>query len=234
MATPGKMACDNASPIRLRRRKIKNTPNGPAAKDKATVAAKARRIKPNSTKGPNQKSQRAVTENPLHTNDAPSAGFPRSAPVESAPIQRPAPPIKPFAENVPAPFPNHARPQSRPCPADAIAARYPITVPKSLHPRQKKAHLATLPRPAVQPRAQTTHAVIAPLIKSQANDQQNPTNPPAATTAAPVYAVPRIKHERPPPETINPVQQNHKHSWESSNPSHDAEANKQSAYLVHG
>src|SRR5699024_8428665 len=160
---------------------IKNTPNGPAAKDKATVAAKARRIKPNSTKGPIQKSQRAVTENPLHINDAPSAGFPRSAPVESAPIQRPAPPIKLFAENMPAPFPDHARRQSRSCPADAIAARYPITVPTSLHPRQKKAHLATLPRPAVPPRAQPTRVATAPLMESPETGEPNPISPPAAT-----------------------------------------------------
>src|SRR5690625_3292667 len=76
-ATPGKMACDKASPIKLRRRKIKNTPKGPAANDNATVAANARRIKPNSINGPIQKSQSAITENPLHINDGPNAGFHR-------------------------------------------------------------------------------------------------------------------------------------------------------------
>src|SRR5690625_3732596 len=75
--TPGKMACDKTSPIKLRRRKIKNTPKGPAANDNATVAANARRIKPNSINGPIQKSQSAITENPLHINDGPNAGFHR-------------------------------------------------------------------------------------------------------------------------------------------------------------
>src|SRR5690625_6067861 len=74
-ATPGKMACDRASPIKLRRRKIKNTPSGPAAMDRAKVAAKARRIKPNSLKGPQKKSHKAVTGNPPHTNVGPDADF---------------------------------------------------------------------------------------------------------------------------------------------------------------
>src|SRR5699024_7870338 len=197
------------------------------------VNAKVRRIKTNSKTRPTQKSQTAQTENPLHTKDAPSAGFPSSTPVESAPIQGPAPPIKPFAENMPAPFPDHARRQSRSCPADAVAARYPITVPKSLHPRQKKAHLATLPRPAVPPRAQTTRVAIAPLIESPVIGQQNLISPPAATPVAPVYAAPRTRHETRPPETTNPARQSHKHSWESSNPGHDTEASMQSAHHRH-
>src|SRR5699024_2602115 len=143
------------------------------------------------------------------------------------------PPIIHFAENRHHPCPEHARRKSRSWPADAIAARYTTAVQNSLHPRQKKAHLATLPRPAVPPRAQTTHAVIAPLIESPVTGQQNLISPPAATPVAPVYAAPRTRHETRPPETTNPARQSHKHSWESSNPGHDAEASMQSAHHRH-
>ncbi len=45
-ATPGRMACDMASPIRLMRRSTRNTPNGAAPSDKALAPASARRMKP--------------------------------------------------------------------------------------------------------------------------------------------------------------------------------------------
>ncbi|MNT58943.1 hypothetical protein D3C72_1964120 [compost metagenome] len=45
-ATPGKIACDIASPIKLMRRSTRNTPNGDAPSDKAQAPASARRMKP--------------------------------------------------------------------------------------------------------------------------------------------------------------------------------------------
>ena len=45
-ATPGRMACDMASPIRLMRRSTRNTPNGAAPSDSAQAPARARRMKP--------------------------------------------------------------------------------------------------------------------------------------------------------------------------------------------
>ncbi|MNR26281.1 hypothetical protein D3C85_1434830 [compost metagenome] len=45
-ATPGKMACDMASPIKLMRRSTRNTPSGAAPSDKAQAPASARRMKP--------------------------------------------------------------------------------------------------------------------------------------------------------------------------------------------
>ena len=51
IATPGKIACDSASPIRLMRRSIKNTPIGAALNDSAKVAASARRMKSCSANG---------------------------------------------------------------------------------------------------------------------------------------------------------------------------------------
>src|SRR5690625_8030800 len=94
-ATPGKMACDKASPIRLRRRKIKNTPSGPAATDRAKVEANARRIKPNSIKGPKKKSHIAVTKNLQHKGDRQDVGSHRSRLIGSAPnrqLDRPTTP----------------------------------------------------------------------------------------------------------------------------------------------
>src|SRR5690625_4579442 len=83
-ATPGKIAWDKASPIRLRRRKIRNTPKGPAASDKAKVAANARRIKPKSLNGANKISHSAITKNPLHINDGPDVDYPRSTQIGRA------------------------------------------------------------------------------------------------------------------------------------------------------
>ena len=51
MATPGRIACDSASPIRLMRRSIRNTPIGAALNDSAKVAASARRMKSCSANG---------------------------------------------------------------------------------------------------------------------------------------------------------------------------------------
>ena len=51
IATPGRMACDSASPIRLIRRSIRNTPIGGALNASADVATSARRMKSSSAKG---------------------------------------------------------------------------------------------------------------------------------------------------------------------------------------
>ena len=51
IATPGKIACDSASPIRLMRRSIRNTPIGAALNDSAKIAASARRMKSCSANG---------------------------------------------------------------------------------------------------------------------------------------------------------------------------------------
>lgn len=50
-ATPGRMACDSASPIRLMRRSSRKTPSMVVLSDSARHTTRARRIKPNSMKG---------------------------------------------------------------------------------------------------------------------------------------------------------------------------------------
>ena len=51
IAAPGRIACAIASPTRLMRRSIRNTPTGPAPSASASVPTSARRMKANSTKG---------------------------------------------------------------------------------------------------------------------------------------------------------------------------------------
>mgnify|MGYP006201418447 CR=1 FL=1 len=52
MAAPGRMAWAMASPVRLMRRSIRNTPTGAALSDSATPPSSAWRMKANSMKGP--------------------------------------------------------------------------------------------------------------------------------------------------------------------------------------
>src|SRR4051794_21699116 len=51
IAAPGRIACAMASPTRLIRRSIRNTPSGPAPSASAVVPASARRMNSNSKKG---------------------------------------------------------------------------------------------------------------------------------------------------------------------------------------
>ena len=51
IAAPGSNECASASPIRLMRRRIRNTPIAEPPTDSARLATRARRMKPNSAKG---------------------------------------------------------------------------------------------------------------------------------------------------------------------------------------
>ena len=51
IAAPSRIACAIASPTRLMRRSIRNTPIGPAPNANASAPTSARRMKANSTKG---------------------------------------------------------------------------------------------------------------------------------------------------------------------------------------
>ncbi len=51
MAAPGSSECASASPIRLMRRRIRNTPIAEPPIDSARLATRARRMKPKSAKG---------------------------------------------------------------------------------------------------------------------------------------------------------------------------------------
>src|SRR5262245_36883863 len=60
-AAPGRIACAIASPIRLMRRSIRNTPTGPAPNASANAPTSARRMNSYSTNGPIRRSYMKAT-----------------------------------------------------------------------------------------------------------------------------------------------------------------------------
>src|SRR5690606_21226744 len=109
-ATPGKIACAMASPIRLMRRNTSNTPSGPAASANASEPASARRINPYSMNGKNSHSMTPIIDNHLHTNAAPNVDYRGSELVLPGPRPPPALPATRPQENAGVPPPNRATP----------------------------------------------------------------------------------------------------------------------------
>src|SRR5690554_2181141 len=125
------MACAIASPIRLIRRKIKNTPSGPAAIASANEPAIARRINPKSTKGAINQSINMAKSLP-HKDGAPNANFLVLRSLCLALEQSADHLTTHTAGNASVPFPFHVIRRSRYALVHAIQVSMPIR-PASCH-----------------------------------------------------------------------------------------------------